>query len=145
MKKNTDLSKSNKTAVAVIVVLTMIAVGFYWGFPFMRFILSTSPSGGIKGVMCTLKGYEWSGFPPGPTGCYKKYPDGGKTCVSGSDCVAGSCIVSGIILNKETKQMNNLTGTCPRFGPDSRGYFLMCGNAKIENGVVVEDMRGCIY
>lgn len=142
---NTKNRKSNKNGskkmwiIVLLLLLTPIILIYL-----MRTLLKTVVDAGP--IVCYLSGYEWRYMSPGPRGCFKEYPDGGKTCRSNNECVSNLCLVSSLPLgDKDKLPKNNLVGKCSKNGPVIGKDFVMCGSASIENGTVVEDMRDCIY
>lgn len=125
-----------------IITLIFIVGLFTFG---LLFVIRFSFNKGFSMMTCSLKGGKWLNFGPGPTGCYKNYPDGGKSCTSGNECVAKNCVVNGLYFNGKKKPVENLVGKCPNLGPAYGEYSILCGSASIEAGKVVEDMRSCMY
>jgi hypothetical protein len=104
-------------------------------------------TGNLTGrISCQIKGGEWSDCyrSMGPCGCFKKYSDGGEKCTKSSDCLAGSCVIYSKRVNKNTDKEIVTAGECPQYGRYD-GFFLGCGEAKIDSGKILEDMRGCVY
>ena len=73
-------------------------------------------------------------FLSGPC-CVKDFSDGGKQCSSGADCEAGICTIDNYTQNAV---QNRYTGKCPG---NFVGEKLRCGEAAIENGQIVKDLR----
>lgn len=124
--------------IKIPVFFILIVVGMF----FVAFFLFNK---GDQMARCYIRGFKWLNFGLGPTGCYKNYPDGGKSCTSGNECVAKNCVVDGLYFNDKKKPMENLLGKCPNLGPAYGEYSILCGSASIEAGKVVEDMRSCMY
>lgn len=73
-------------------------------------------------------------FLSGPC-CIKNFSDGGKQCSRGTDCEAGICTIDN---DTQTAIQNRYAGKCPG---GFVGEKLRCGEAAIENGKIVKDLR----
>lgn len=139
MKKSSQRLGLGKTIVRIIGLLLL---GFVIGVMGLGAVLRIYPK--IAPFFCRMQGHTWINLYPGPTGCYRRFADAGKTCVKSNECEAKACEVGGFFGAKNLPD-ENLVGTCPTFKPVLGDYQLWCGHATIENGAVVEDMRGCMY
>jgi len=101
----------------------------------------------FSNIACRIRGGRWStcleGW--GPCGCFEIFKDGGKPCTSGSECLAGACIITG---DDKPNAEGLYVGHCPYrtlYGKKGDKYPGFCGEAIIENGKIIKDLRSCIY
>jgi hypothetical protein len=69
--------------------------------------------------------------------CVKDFSDGGKQCSSGKECEAGICVISAYDSPQEVSH-GIYIGKCPG---NFTGEKLRCGQAAIEGGRIVKDLR----
>jgi hypothetical protein len=144
--KSTKLKKHNKIIMIVVLILSLLIVGAYSFLTRNRFYFLPQE------ISCVLKGNKWQvlkGNYPIPIGvCYIEITsDKNKQCSSSKDCQSKYCyITSGNEKNADGKYI----GKCEYMISEYMFHTKIrpeteCGNALIEDGIIVDDKRNCVY
>ena len=129
--------KNHKFIILIVLLSASVFFILSWQFNFFSFDFLQNGQVGIKigKQECSKIGGEMQVCINSGLCCVKNFSDGGKQCSSSSDCEAGICTIDNTV--QKTIQ-GHYTGTCPRIFV---GEKLRCGEAALENGETVKDLR----
>jgi hypothetical protein len=139
--------KTNKIARKIILIVIALILFIALAAGYLKLTIGTRGQT-LSYLSCFARGNEWwPCISPGPCGCVKEFGDGGKKCLKGKDCQSGSCFLfeSNFMMPPKKHEEEVIWGECPKYDFVDHPGLTFCGSAKVDEGKITEDMRGCIY
>jgi hypothetical protein len=147
MKAGGGRGYKKKLIIAATILVSVFLAGYYLYVTNSRVIYLPQE------ITCRIKGHRWdvcngtNVWENMFCGCFVEMSDKGKACAGSKDCLSKLCVIT---YNNQEPTDGKYTGTCvtsvaEKDYDSGKTPEVICGNAAIEEGKIVEDKRTCVY
>jgi hypothetical protein len=124
-------------------VILVIIISLFLRYFYDIFLFVSNPIKRLEILECKRLGGKWDKpYLMHPHTCLLKFSDGGKKCTSGSDCKAKICLINNYSPAQKDER-GRYIGECPSSYIGNPFFYRQvgCGEAQIEDGTIVKDLR----